>query len=435
MNLPSGHKRINSAYTQPYSGQKLTPRTTIGSLPIQKTSGSRESFTKIPNSNTTSASKNKKGSILFQNLPLKLEGDLMASSKRQSRDNSHTRSPTPNKSLNSARPLGSQNFKSNVSDSNGNANKIKKVEFSGTSLNKPGLKNVKSLIHKSNRDPLNMSNLSNISSNNRIRLNDPNNSFVGSDPLNRTRVTSSKGVSLTKNILNLKQRSGTPNSKIGSTTQITKSNSDLHKRLINSKSPLSRSPNNLSKFSNKIQSVGNLTPNLKMSNYNYKPQNKSAFDTGLIKQLNDFKNNKSPTPHILKNLNNSFKQKPLVGKISGGPITKKVISGNLINMNMSNDASTNSTSVPKDSQGRDASPNYTNITPNNISTNFVNSLLQPSNITFHVNNNNSQPIVKKDTKEEKSSIERINLQKEKEIKGTVDFREITTSPLLRVFNF
>jgi hypothetical protein len=424
MNLPSGHKRINSAYNQPYSGQKITPRTTIGTYPIQKKSISKESFTKVTNLSTASTSKNHKGSILFQNYPLKLEGDLMGSSKRQSREHSQNRSLTPNKSQNSSRIYGSQNFKSNVIP----ASKIKKPDFSS----KTG-KNVKNIIQKNIRDPLNMSN---ISSSNRSRLNDTNNSFVGSDSLNRTRFG---GSSLIKNGINLKQRVGTPNSRLNN-SQITKSSSDLHRKL-NNKSPLSKSPNNINKFSSKIQSLGNL-------NNNSNKLNKNGFDTSLIKQLNDFKNNKSPTPNILKNLNNSFNKKPInATKITGGPITKKIISGNLINMNMTNDVSTNSTFISKDLQSKDvniermnsrdisndpSSHNLNFVLQNQVTSNFVGNLINTSN-TYH---NSANTFGKKDSKEEKALIgERFNLQKEKELKGVVDFREITTSPLLRVFLF
>jgi hypothetical protein len=424
MNLPSGHKRINSAYNQPYSGQKLTPRTTIGTFPIQKKSISKESLTKVSNLSTASTSKNHKGSILFQNYPLKLEGDLMGTSKRQSREHSQNRSLTPNKSQNSSRIYGSQNFKSNVIP----VKKIKKPEFSG----KPSIKNVKNIINKNVWDPLNMSN---ISSSNRNRLNETNNSFVGPDSLNRTRLG---GSSLNKNGINLKQRVGTPNSRLNN-SQITKSSSDLHRKL-NSKSPLSKSPNNMNKFSTKIQSLGNLNNN---------KLNKNAFDTGLIKQLNDFKNNKSPTPNILKNLNNSFNKKPInAPKINGGPITKKIITGNLVNMNMTNDVSTNSTFISKDLQSRDVntekinsglnSKDYTNdpssninfVVQNHVTSNFVGNLMNMSN----QQQNSNSSIVKRDSKEEKTLVgDRINFQKEKEIKGVVDFREITTSPLLRVF--
>jgi hypothetical protein len=424
MNLPSGHKRINSAYNQPYSGQKLTPRTTIGTFPIQKKSISKESLTKVSNLSTASTSKNHKGSILFQNYPLKLEGDLMGTSKRQSREHSQNRSLTPNKSQNSSRIYGSQNFKSNVIP----VKKIKKHDFSG----KPSIKNVKNIINKNVWDPLNMSN---ISSSNRSRFNETNNSFVGPDSLNRTRLG---GSSLNKNGINLKQRVGTPNSRLNN-SQITKSSSDLHRKL-NSKSPLSKSPNNMNKFSSKIQSLGNLNNN---------KLNKNAFDTGLIKQLNDFKNNKSPTPNILKNLNNSFNKKPInAQKINGGPITKKIITGNLVNMNMTNDVSTNSTFISKDLQSRDVntekinsglnSRDYTNdpssninfVVQNHVTSNFVGNLMNMSN----QQQNSNSSIVKRDSKEEKTLMgDRINLQKDKEIKGVVDFREITTSPLLRVF--
>jgi hypothetical protein len=582
MNFQSGHKRINSysgQNTTTYSGHKSNPRNTIiqggniGSnlgnsmgnninlnLPLQKKSASKESFgnnIKIIHSaaGSNSAAKHGKGSIIYQNLPLKYEGDLLSKNQIQnvSRDNSRnnmtsrvpndrdnsqginsgntvnstnmTRSLSPNiigKNINIK--LGSTtsvNFKSNPSlgKPSMTLNRFKKLDLptSSASSTKGMTKKTKSYyIPKSARDNLNLSNISGISGNknkfgetkdsfgasinnntgsnsnnsnyNPNMINTANINLIGNnynnnninnninnnqnqnisqsinnnpnsnnnvtaninDILNRSRgikpLTSFNNINLNRSIGNLNYslpgaRSTTPNAKSSrnsklSDSKFTKSNNDLHARSakkspITSKSPNSRQGNTSTSNSRKTSFLNSNNIN-NGSKFSPGPVIRSAFDSSLIKQLNDFKNNKSPTPNILKKITNNPKIMNITAAKFGAPNVKKVITGNLINMNMNVNVTNLNVNIPN----ADSNNSSKNTGVSNASAFTINN----SNNTVRKDSkdNNSKDFANKDDSNNFNYVNnlnnnnRSNLHKEKEAKGPVDFKEITTSPLIRV---
>lgn len=470
----SGHKRMNSELSRPYSGlspspgPKINQRNTVVNLPLGKKSGSREMFNVQnlrPVANVSSSAKHGKGSILFQNQPLKVEGELTISSnsKNPSRTNSKNRynmlsggsfnklNETPNRgerkidnrsyTPNSSRGgYANINFKSNPG-AIGSVPGGKKFDMLPNQ--KAMTKKTKSYyIPKSSRDFMN---LSNVSSLNKAKLNDTNNSYKLSD---KSKTTSS-GFGLNK-VNSTPGRSATPDilrmSRSISRDKNLRGNDD--KMAVMKKYSLSRSPNNsgMSRLNKKVE-----------SNSSMSRTSKSPFDMNMMKQLKDFKNNKSSNPQILtayaKKVSrtgtsaNTVKTPNVGGKLGLRPNMKKVITGNLMsgtNLNNNTNLSTNSTFKSKidNSNAATNSAITSNVTNNgtnnsNVGNNNTNNIIfnnkkeSNSNSTNSVNNIG---IIKSNNDEEKegNSFTRMNLQKEKEHKIT-DFREITTSPLLRVY--
>lgn len=533
MNIGSGHKRINSysGQTTNYSGQKVNPRNTVfqgGSslgmtMPLQKKSGSKETFGNniklIHPVGISSGAKHGKGSIIYQNMPLKYEGDLLMKNPVQSRDNSRNivasrvsnqiekenltaTASTPNVSNNMPRSLSPNNLgKKLISTTNVNfksnpglgkpsmtLSRFKKLDLPTSTSTKAMTKKTKSYyIPKSARDTLNLSNISGISNKNKFNEtrdsfgsslapggnilavinNSSNNSNNNTNNLNinvndmqnrsRSGVKPLNGYSnINRNNGNINYaftgaRSTTPNAKSSrnsklSESKFTKSNNDLHKLPFKkslspnvSKSPNSRLNNSSLSASKKFSNLNRISPNMK-----------SVFDSNLIKQLNDFKNNKTPTPNILKKTTNNPKIMNISAAKFGQPNLKKVITGNLINMNMNVNVTNLNVNIP----------NSENNTINS-STNVLNNVGVSAANSFTINMKKES----KDIKEEKNILNdaerreskeenktshlsnfsnlnsvnnpnRNNLHKEKErdSKGHVDFKEMNTSPLIRVQN-
>jgi hypothetical protein len=397
MNFPNGTRRITTGYNPSLSGQKNVQRNSNGTSPLQKKSGSKEYLIgKLPA--TGSASKHGKGSILYSNVPIKIEGDLMF--KNQSRDNSkprseNNRSVTPNRAKTS--PIKFSNnqnikninslIKNNIFSLNLASNKTKKIDLSTSKERQLTKKTQSYYIPKSARDNLNLSSISGASNKNKLidlKKTDLNKSKLSELSKTSVRVLSSS-----------KPRSFTPNPKSSRNTHNIKT-----KLLTDSK--LSKSNNDFNNLSPNKFSTSSKSPKPSISR-SFKntpsPISKKPFDSNLIKQLNDFKNNKSPTPHILKKLTTNKIFNKTNTKFGMQNNIKKVITGNLVNMNMQE-------TVLKDT----LSPSYK-------------SHKEHKEAPGKVFNNHEAPLQNQN---------RTNYHKERESKGVVDFKEITTSPLLRV---
>jgi hypothetical protein len=249
------------------------------------------------------------------------------------------------------------------------------------------------------------------------------------------------------------------NSFISSTSR----NNSNSKIRTNKSRPISKSPD----ASTTIQRL-TLSLNKKTSVTPPKTSNsKNPFDSSLIKQFQDFKNNKNINPIAYKAyVNNKTKNpKNLFNNINakfGMQGTKKVISGNLANASHNSfDVSTNNTVLSKiDQQNQNTNKetsnvnNFGNNIPNNNFHNNTNNMAEINKNVQKFNNNNNNtkninilnnksndqneknylyqiPIKYQHNKEEATSIKQqsnvyLREKEEKDIK----FREITTSPLL-----
>jgi hypothetical protein len=529
MNIGSGHKRINSYSGQStnYSGQKVNPRNTIVqggtnlglTMPMQKKSGSKETFGNIKLIHpvgTSSGAKHGKGSIIYQNMPLKYEGDLLVKNPVQNRDNSRNnvtsrvsnqiekenmtamastsnvnnsmpRSLSPNTLGKKLISTPNVNFKSNpgLGKPSMTLSRFKKLELPTSTATKGMTKKTKSYyIPKSARDTLNLSNISGIS--NKNKFNETRDSFANSlapggnilsgissnnnsnnntnnlnlnvnDMHNRSRsgVKPLSGFShINRSIGNINfgltgARSTTPNAKSSrnsklSESKFTKSNNDLHSKLPR-KSP---SPN-VSKSPNSRLNNTSLSATKKISNLNkISPGMKSVFDSNLIKQLNDFKNNKNPTPNILKKITNNPKIMNISAAKFGQPNVKKVITGNLINMNMNLNVTNLNLNLQNAGSESSTISSSTNVL-NNVGVSTDNAFtinMRKESKDIKEDKNISNEADRRESKEENkngnlsntniANNNRNNLHKEKEreSKGHVDFKEMNTSPLIRVIN-
>jgi hypothetical protein len=152
------------------------------------------------------------------------------------------------------------------------------------------------------------------------------------------------------------------------------------------------------------------------------PNSRNPFDSTLMKQLNDFKNNKGATPQILKKLTNPKLMNITSNKFGSGNV-KKVITGNLMSMTASSNAKDNNTT-------NDVSTNSTFLSKDNTEKLYTNNGTNNSNVNVN--------LVKKDSGEENKKVLSNNNYNNnynnnlirKEEKDHVNFREITTSPLL-----
>lgn len=523
MSVQSGHKRSTSGYNQPnYPSSRLIPKVQLNNQPLQynfRKNDSTESIqqSKSPNTNSTKATKHGKGSIVFQSVPIEVEGELNynRNSNRNNANHPSSYGSSPFRNLNDSgyrkndlgnySKLDNRNSNSlNLSNLNKSNNKnrsptpnqshfkgfkpspggipiskVKKIELNTSTSPHRGIQTKSSSYYpRTARENLNNSNLSN---NNRSklsdRLNDTNNSFLTSDLLNKTRLTirsvSNNKISRNNVTLNRNSRSNTPNrfdskGKEKLSEGFSKSNSDLSKTFELKKLSLSKSPINNSRLTKKTQSVAKITTSnlsgITGSSYNIKnyPENSN------IKNFIDFKNIKNATPLIyssyVKKVQNT---KMLINNgVKFGSSVKKVITGNLMgNMNYSNnliDVSTNS-SINKSKNEIKENPTSNNT--NNTTTTNNNTILNTNYSPDNVNNNSVYNNIKNntgnksqmETDSRKEYLYQIPLKYENKGEGggsnknvnnyadnqrinnlqnikkdEVNFREITTSPLLRV---
>jgi hypothetical protein len=510
--MQTGHKRINSALNQPFSQTKLNQlgqinlKSTLGLGGITQSGAKKSESREIIKAPNVNKSRPGKGSVGYNSLPMKIEGDMMMKNNQRESSNNNSgmiirksqgtpnkydnsnsgignfsgirkllnaspdiRSSTPNKSGNSSK--GFSNFK--PGGNNNLSGKIKKLDLASTGLlnnntNKTMNKKTKSYyIPRTARDNLNLTNISKNS-----KLNDTNNSFLNSDllNLNKTRLSQSK-TTMSRNSNN---RSTTPNFKTGvgksksndrgnnlnlGDAKFSKSNSDLIKTfskklpLSMSKSPasttsrISKKLQGITKINNSNNNLSNLSGISGVSNVSGITSNQNNFDVNLIKHFQDFKNNKNSTPHIYSSYIKKIQNNKLIQNVStvkfGSQNMKRVITGNLVNVNNinninmnnnsnnnTNDVSTNSSVKSKIDQLRDTNNSNTNNTNN--TNNSVNANKDRDRNNFPLKYQEKD--IKEKEKEDINNINNLNNRIARENKGEIDFRQISTSPLMLKVN-
>jgi hypothetical protein len=483
--MQSGHKRVNSAYNASFSGHKLNQINTGANLPIAGKIGSKDIIQQgrphtsnvaslsNPGANLANSSKNARGS-LFHSVPLKLEGELSVS-KNPTRAGSKNIYPgqrkqieTPNRNNNSInRKTEKRSFTPNSSMGVGNGStspitggsfkinqgllypgsKLKKLDVSPKNIQSISKKNKSYNIPKTSRDNLNLTNLSN---NNKNKLNETNNSFLNTTDLNKSKMSSGT-TGFSKSL----GRNATPNmrnSRIKSRDRSPNNDSKLRPNLKS----FSKSPNNnLSRLTKKIHVVNSMakisSSTSPVNSSNSKVKN--PFESGTIKQMQDIKN-KNSSPQVVsyaKKVNNAKIQNVCNTKF-GTPNVRKVVTGNLLNNN-TNDVSTNSSIKSKiEMTNHSNNGTYNNINNNhNLNNkkenereiNHVNAgtryddLNNITNNTVNVviTNNSINTNAYNQTTNNNILGTRSNLQKENKAgdrENKPEFKDITTSPLLRV---
>lgn len=267
-------------------------------------------------------------------------------------------------------------------------------------------------VPKSGREKLNKSNMGNSHrSLNNSKL-DTSNSFLAND-LNRTggfKRSKSKNDKNTSFIINKKHHNRSFNIASNSNSNLSRT---FDKKQTNNRSI---SPNNTSRLTNKSPSFNKIKTNeiSKLQN-----QNNNPFDVTAMKNFKDIKHNNAinnvySIGYASKLQNNKvIKNGNKFGSMNNNN-NKKVITGNLMNMN-TNDVSTTSTIRSKIDNPNSTTNRESSKPPINEKKSYVH-----------------QIPIKYGEKEDNSTttISRINNMK----KSDVDFRQITTSPLLRVNN-
>jgi hypothetical protein len=154
-------------------------------------------------------------------------------------------------------------------------------------------------------------------------------------------------------------------------------------------------------------------------------QSKNPFDQGILKNFQDFKNKNASLslyPSYIKKAQNA---KMIIANGIKFGANKKVITGNLLNMN-TNDVSTNSSIRSKIDQNTNTNKEPAKIDVNN-NINHNNKEKQQHEFLYQI------PIKYENNKEKEETLpSRLNCLKEKDSKKEVDFRMITTSPVIRV---